>query len=409
MLVYNLFRRERALLGTLLLGRVCVGDGRPLIDQGAVLVEDGRIAFAGRAPDLEADAHEVIDYGQRTLLPGLIDAHNHICLDPGDHERQMREPLSLMSMKATQRCRVDLRSGVTTLRSVGDPGGIDVQLREEIAAGRLAGPRLLVAGAPITRTGGHAWQLGGEADGVDAVRRTVRQQVRLGVDLIKIMASGGVSTEGSDPSAAEMTAEEIATAIEEAHARGLKAAAHAHGGPGARYAVESGIDTVEHGTQIDDPDLIGLMRERGTLMVINLWNSNPKRYEDPAMKARYPKFHFEKGRALAHKAFENFPRFVAAGIPIATGTDCHHGKMWLQVESLVEGGMSVLQALQAATLMGARACGLEQETGSLEQGKLADVLVVGTDPLTDVAAALQDVVDVWQAGKRVVVDGVLVA
>ena len=127
------------------------------------------------------------------------------------------------------------------------------------------------------------------------------------------------------------------------------------------------------------------------------------------MRARYPKFHFEKGRALALKAFENFPKFVEAGIPIATGTDCHHGKMWLQVESLVEGGMTVLEALRSATLLGARACGIEHETGSLERGKLADVLVVDGDLLTDVAGALQNVVDVWQAGQRAVIDGVLVA
>ncbi|MFC4555389.1 metal-dependent hydrolase family protein [Georgenia faecalis] len=377
---------------TIKAGTLIDGTGaEPLTDMIITVVDDRISAIR---PAAESSEPVDLDCGDLTVIPGLIDCHDHLDLDVGDEEAQSREPVSYMAMKAVANAKVVLDAGITTLRYLGAPHGVDLELRRAIAAGEIPGPRLFVAAEPIMRTGGHAHFLGREADGVDDVRRAVREQLKKGADQIKVMASGGMSTAGSSPIVQEFTDEEIAAAIDEAHRALRPIAAHAHGGSGVTVAVRHGVDTIEHGVLLtrEQVELIA----RSDTVLISTESVARAVAETPDMPDHYRE---KISGSLAASA-----RMLAwaheAGVTVAVGCDTAHARMDIEMSALVEAGWNPLEAIRCLTLNGAKVIRQQSELGSIEVGKIADLVAIDGDPLTD-PSALRSVHHVMQAGRLV--------
>lgn len=383
---------------------------------GIVLVQGGRIYAAGPTVKVPQDA-QVIDLGDATLLPGFIDAHTHIASEAeADWQKRMLDSIKQSSVergiRSTARARRTLEAGFTTIRSVGAPDQIDVALRNAIAAGDAVGPRILASGAAIGSRGGHCDRTGfppgrfgeepgiadGVAAGVDGFREAVRYQVKYGADLIKVCATGGVLSVADDVGSPQLTPAELRALVEEAHRLGRRVAAHAHGDLGARQAVEAGVDTIEHGTFLSARTL-GMMKARGVHLVPTLMAYE---FVDPA-RAKLPPGIAKKAREAITGRGESMKRAVAAGVPIALGTDAgviEHGTNAREFVLLVQYGLRPTQALLAGTREGARAVGLERSKGTLERGKDADVVAVPGDPTKDIGAT-ERVVFVMKSGQVV--------
>lgn len=378
--------------------RVIDGTGRDPIADGVVLVEGDRIRAVGpRAEVAVPEGATVIDCGDQTLLPGLVDAHSHASIIPGlgDQIGQLRQPPAPQVLRAVANLRADLRSGVTTMRVVGEEHFIDVDLKTAIAEGRLPGPRLLVATRPITARHGHGAALT-TSDGEDEIRRHIRENVARGADLIKVFMTGGVSSRGTAARWYAYSRREIEVAVEEAHRNNKPVAVHAHGGPGVRICLEAGVDTIEHGKLCELDDLVEMRRRNVWLVTNNAVSGHPDGIEKgdghvPAIMAKLRE-------ARAH-ARENFAAVLESGVRWALGTDSMHGLMWWEIAQVVEWGATPHDALLAATRRAAEAIGLGDRVGSLEAGKLADVVGVHGDPLADVTC-LRRVGFLMQGGRR---------
>lgn len=335
-----------------------------------------------------------LDLSEFVVAPGLIDCHEHLGLDIGDEQAQCQEPIEYITAKAVRNAQNILAAGITTVRDVGEKGLVGPSIKRAISDGIIAGPRLLVAGRNVVRTGGHGWFLGVEADGVDALRAAVRTEVARGADLIKTMASGGVSTYGSDAVAPEFSDDELAALIGEAHRRGRKVAVHAHGGEGLRAAVKLGADSVEHGTFLTDED-VQLMIDYGTYLVITTGV-----VDEILRRSDVPGFMKDK---LASTG-EGFRALLAhtrgTGLKIALGTDLNHGRLSVEMNAMVAAGYQPMEAIQAATSQAAELCGIADDVGTLEVGKVADLVAVKGDPLSDVGD-MSSIVAVVKAGKLV--------
>lgn len=378
-----------------------------------ILIEGGRVKAVGASVPIPAGA-KVIDLSSLTVLPGLMDCHTHLV---GDYAND-KDPLSELKKTAADRAfesvpnaKATLDAGFTTVRDVGTYRAfVDVAMRDAIARGDFPGPRMFVAGAYLTITGGAGavtgfapdltlpWDLRfGIADGVDQVRQRVRDIAQHGVDLIKILATGAFLTHGSDPHAVEYSYEEIKAAVEEAKQKGLRVAAHAHSADGIKNAVRAGVASIEHGTYLDDEG-IRLMKEHGTYLVADIYDAEWIRQ---GAAAGYPQDFALKqpeGDELQRQAFR---KAVQAGVRIAFGTDASnfpHGLNARQFAWQVKYGQSPMQAIRSATLSAAELIGREQEIGTLEPGKWADLIAVKADPLADVRA-LEDVSFVMKEGK----------
>lgn len=373
-------------------GTLIDGTGADPVSDVVITVEDDRIIAI--TPAAEVTERVDLDFGAFTLIPGMIDCHDHLDLDVGDEEAQSKEPASYMVMKAVGNARAILEAGITTLRYLGAPKNVDIEMRRAISAGEIMGPRLNIAGEPIMRTGGHAHFLGREADGVDDVRKAVREQLKKGADVIKIMVSGGMSTSGSSPMMQEFTDEEIAAAIDEAHRAGRTIAAHAHGGPGVTVAVRNGIDTIEHGALLTE-EQVSMIAQSETILVsteavaraVAELPGMPDHYRDKiagSIAATATML------AWAHKA----------GATVAVGCDTAHARMDVEMSALVDAGWSPVEAIRSLTLNGAKVLRRDHDLGSIEPGKIADLVVLQGDPLSD-PAALRNVHRVMQAGRWV--------
>jgi imidazolonepropionase-like amidohydrolase len=371
--------------------RVLDGQGG-LVENGAVLVDGDRIAAIGPAATVPrpGDAR-VLDLDGCTLLPGFIDCHDHLGIDLGDEEAQSHESGAWQTVRVIRNARRCLDAGITTVRDLGEKDHFDVEWRRAFASEEADGPQLLIAGRIVTRTGGHAWYFGRQADGPDEVRRAVREQLRAGVDVIKVMLTGGAGTAGTDPSAAGYTREEITAAVEEAHAGGRKIAGHGYAGPAIRWAVEAGIDSIEHGAYLTEADLL-LLAERGTYLVVTYGV-----YAAGAESERVPPAMAQQLKRVRERYVETLACARELGVRIATGGDTYHAEPALEAAGLRLAGFSAPHIITALTSQAAQLCGLT-DRGVLAPGKRADIVAVDGDPLDDVSR-LRAVRLVVQAGR----------
>jgi imidazolonepropionase-like amidohydrolase len=386
-------------------GRLFDGWSARLVERPLVLIEDGRIT-AIESGDVEPppDA-EVVDLGEVTLLPGLIDTHVHLGFDasaaPVAHLQAATDEALLQRMRAN--AATALAAGITTVRDLGDRAFLAVALRESLAAEPGTGPEIIAAGPPLTSPGGHCYFMGGEVAGEDGIRRAVRESVARGADLIKIMATGGALTPTSNPMEPQFTVDEVAAAVHEAHELGRPVTVHAHATVGMRLAVDAGADGIEHGmfwvedgVRID-PALVDRIAENETWICPTAGIRPDQQGENrppPAVAAR-----------LAH-----FPTVVAAlhaaGVRLVAGSDSGiapvkpHDVLPYSIRAMATAGMSNLAALRSATAQAALACRVDDRKGRLAPGKDADILAVAGDPLTDLHT-LDQVRAVYRAGHRV--------
>ena len=360
-----------------------------VIDRGFVVVEKNRISKVGKGPGpAEQNGDEVIDLGGRSLLPGLIDCHVHLCIDGSADPMQSlrKDSEQMVTLKAARNAYLSLLAGVTTIRDLGSLNGITVSLRDAINLGITIGPRIVCCNQAVCITGGQGWEFSRQADGVDEVRQAVREQLRTGANFIKLMSTGGVMTPGIDPGAAQFTYEELRAGVEEAHKAGRKAASHAQGNEGIKNSLRAGIDTIEHGIFLDD-EAIGLFLEKKAVLVPTL--SAPFNIMGKGEKSGIPAFVIEKTQRVKDTHTESTKKAYQAGIPIAMGADAGtpfngHGENLKELELLVAIGLSPMEAILSATHIAAETVGLGQMIGTIEEGKLADLIVVEGDPVKDI-------------------------
>jgi imidazolonepropionase-like amidohydrolase len=383
-----------------------VHTGKTLDAQTIVVSADRIVAIAATDATPAQPGDKVIDLGGMTALPGLIDVHTHLTMNPNfDPYFELTQTDAKEAINGVVNARTTLMAGITTVRNVGASGFVDVDLRDAINAGQVAGPHMQVSGPLIGITGGHCDEnllpiqyhdVGdGVADGIPAVQHKVRENIKYGADLIKICATGGVLSKGDDPQASQFTLEEMQAMVADAHRLGRKVAAHAHGAQGILWASEAGVDSIEHGSYIDDQS-IAVMKKNGTYLVPTLY------LEDWMLQyGKLPPFYQQKMKDVVAVAKKNIRHAYESGVKIAMGTDAAvypHGLNAHEIEVYVRDlGMSPLQAIQTATVNAADLMGWTDRTGSLDAGKWADVIAVDGDPLKDVRL-LQDVKFVMKAG-----------
>ncbi len=376
-------------------------DGDPVLRDAWVHVEEGRIA-AVASSEPNASSHAVrIDAPDATLLPGLVDCHVHFALSGRpDWLEEVKEPYALACWRAERYARATLRAGFTTVRTLGGRDGLDVALRDAQASGLVEGPRLNVANQVVCMTGGHGSWLGREADGPDEVRKAVREQLKAGADTIKLMATGGVMTPGVEPGAQQYTFEELRAGVEEAHKAGKRTASHAQGSEGVKAAVLAGIDSIEHGFFLTD-EIIALMKERGTFFSATLVAGRGIAEAPPNT---VPDWARAKAQSVLRAHVDSFQRAYQAGLRLVLGTDAgtpfnYHGANAQELVLMVRNGVSPLDGLRAATRNGAELLGRADQLGSIEPGKVADLVLCAGDATRD-PPLLAD-----RANRRAVIQG----
>lgn len=377
-------------------------------ERATVVIEDARISAVGPDTRITIPKGATVIEGQgKALLPGLIDCHIHYCLDAGpDSIRSLeQDDPTVTAVKAVTHARATLEGGVTTVRDVGSRAHISISVTRAIRAGIIPGPRTLNAGLAICMTGGHAWFIGRQADGTDDVVKAVREQIRAGADVIKFIATGGVLTPGVSPGAAQLTLEELKAGVEEAARAGRRVAAHAHGAQGMKNAIRAGVHSIEHGTLLDD-EAIELFLKHRTFLVPTL--SAIQSGCEFGKQGGMPDYAVQKSMALGEEQKKTFRKAVKAGVRIAMGTDAGtpfnpHGRNAQELRRMVEFGMTPMMAVEAATASAAALLGLEQEIGTIETGKQADLILVNGNPLDDIALLQEpaNVEYVIQGGKIV--------
>ena len=375
-----------------------VVNGTILLNQ-IILIDSNKIIDIGPSLSIPKNA-EVIDLSNATVLPGLMDCHTHLTWEPGDnyYEDIFRKTPIDYAVRAPIYLKHTLEAGFTMCRDVGSDQLIDISLRDAVNDGSIVGPRMLVATFCIGATGGHVdltgfnpnidWRYNkdytGVADGVEELRKRVRNNIKWGADVIKFAATAGVLSEEESVGAAQYSLEEMKAIVDEAHRWGKRVAAHAHGTEGIKLAIEAGVTSIEHGSLIDDEG-IRMMKEKGTWLVADIYNDDYILSE--YSKKGYPEKILNKERMIGKLQRENFQKAVKAGVKIAYGTDAGvypHGWNGKQFFYMVKYGLTPMQAIQSATINAADLMGWKEKTGSLTKGKLADIIAVEKNPLEDI-------------------------
>lgn len=328
----------------------------------------------------KADGGSGVDFAtELTALPGYIDCHEHIGIDVGDEHAQSVDEVPRIMLRGVRALTQMTKGGVTTIRDCGELYTTEPYWIEALANGTIQGPRVVRSVTPICRTGGHAWYLGTQADGEDAIRAAVRRNVRQGAQFIKIMATGGFGTVGSSPGRPEFTSAELKAAVDEAHRLGCKVAAHAHGGQGVDDALDAGVDSIEHGC-IATEEQLARMAAQGTVLVVTLGVGLAFEVEPDVPSVI---------RARMAEVNAGYWKVLAAanhlGVTVATGSDCVHGGVANEMIYLAKAGASAADALSAGTVAGAKLIGRD-DIGRLAPGCAADLVLVDGDPTADVSA-----------------------
>lgn len=365
-------------------GNLIIGDGN--YKEGFdIRISDGRIAEVGRSLDT-SKGDTVIDLTGRWVLPGLIDAHVHVALSgTTDPYRILSLSDADVTVEAVNNVKRLLRAGFTTARDVGGRNGINISVKKAIKEERIEGPRLLVAGSFITMTGGHGWRYGRQADGEIECRKAAREQIFNGADLLKVMATGGVSDvdTGGSPENAQLSEKEIAAVVEEAKKARKRVAAHCHGLDGIRNAVNAGVTSVEHGSFADRKTL-ELMKERGVYLCICIRAT----YQE-ANATGIPPNVASWAQKVLKSQLETLRMAHELGVKVVFGTDAGtpmnpHGENGSEFPFLLRGGLSEMEAIQAATKTASELLGCSEDIGTLEEEKAADIIVVRNNPLDDI-------------------------
>ena len=368
--------------------RIIDGTGAEPVRGRSVVVEKGVITAV--VDDARAPRGHGIDLAGHTLLPGLINCHVHLCFGAeADPVRPVREePLALTAIKALLRARETARAGVTTVRDLGGREYVEIAARRAIQEGLIDGPRILAAGRPVCMTGGHGHWLGREADGPDDARKAVREQLKAGADVIKIIATGGVMTPGVEPGSPQMTLEEMRAAIEEARKAGRRTAAHAMAATGISEAIDAGITSIEHGVFLTEA-IVAHMRRDGTFLVPTL--NAPTAIAAGGVAAGIPAFMVRKSEEVLTAHVASFQLAHRAGVRIAAGADSgtplnFHGSLLPELTLMVKYGMTPLEAIRSATVTAAECLGLGEVTGRVAPGYAADLIAVAGDPAERIEA-----------------------
>jgi imidazolonepropionase-like amidohydrolase len=372
---------------------VDVKTGR-VTDNATVVIQGDKITGIGPPQwgNPPANLRE-INLPNATLLPGLIDAHTHLTFDPTFGYQELGISIPKEALIGAKNARVTLEAGFTTVRNLGASGYTDIALRDAINEGMIPGPRIIASGPALSITGGHCdqnllpyeWHAksDGAADGVEGVQHKVREIIKYGADVIKVCATGGVLSKGDDPRASQYTLEEMKAIVADAHRLGRKVAAHAHGAQGIAWAAEAGVDSIEHGSYIDDPG-IKMMKAHGTYLVPTQYLSDWMR--ENAARIGLPAMYAGKMKEVSGISRQNIKKAFDAGVKIAFGTDAAvypHGLNAREFAVYVQIGMTPLQAIQTATVNAADLLGWTR-IGSIEAGNFADIIAVNGDPTKDV-------------------------
>jgi imidazolonepropionase-like amidohydrolase len=384
--------------------RLFDGKSDRVVSPGVIIVSGAKIQAIGSGANVPAGA-EIIDLGDATILPGFMDVHTHLTSQASDDWKQdeldaLKKTVPERTLETVEYAHKTLMIGFTTVRDVGSGDLIDVGLRNAIREGKITGPRMLVAVRAIGATGGHCdptagyrpglfdKSTGGEeavANGPDAVRAAVRTNIKYGADILKACATGGVLSLTDDVSAPQMTQAELDALVDEAHSLKRKTAAHAHGAEGAKRAIRAGIDSIEHGTFLDD-EALDMMKARGTFFVPTLMATEGLR-EQLQKGLYFPPLVEAKARAALAARDRTFEKVLAKGVRVALGTDAAvypHGRNAEEFHMMVDLGMRPVDALKAGTSSAAELIGVADQLGTLEAGKLADIVAVPGDPTQDI-------------------------
>jgi len=364
-----------------------------------VAIEDGRISGVDFHGGVAPEDMALIDLGESTLLPGLVDAHSHLCWDPdGEPEDLAGDSHEVLLGRARRHAEAALSSGITTIRDLGDRDFATLSLREEYRRGTTMGPELMVAGPPLTPSGGHCWFLGGEADGAEALVDAVNARAARGVDWIKVMATGGFTTTGTDPWQPQYNGDELAAVVGAAHRAGLPVTAHAHATAGIAAALAAGVDGIEHCTFLSEsgvaasPEVIEAIVAKGVWCGITIGRVVPEMPEDIA--------------ALVEELRRSMRLLIDSGAHVAFSTDAGvdaakpHDALPLELADLSRHGFTATEVLTGATAAAAASCGVGHRKGRIAPGYDADLLAVAAG-LDEDLAALSDVKAVWRAGTQV--------
>jgi imidazolonepropionase-like amidohydrolase len=368
--------------------RIIDGTGTEPVRGRSVVVEKGMISAV--VDDARAPRGTGVDLAGHTLLPGLINCHVHLCLgaEPDPVRPLREEPLAMTAIKALVRARQTAEAGVTTVRDLGGRDYVEIAVRRAIQEGLATGPRIVAAGRPVCMTGGHGHWLAREADGPDDARKAVREQLKAGADVIKIIATGGVLTPGVEPGSPQLTLDEMRAAIEEAGKAGRRTAAHAMASTGIADAIAAGITSIEHGIYLTD-EIVARMRRDGTFLVPTL--NAPAAIATGGLAAGIPEYAVRKSEVVIPPHVASFQLAHRAGVRIAAGADSgtplnFHGSLLPELELMSKYGMTPLEAIRAATVTAADCLGLGSVTGRIAAGYAADLIAVAGEPAERLSA-----------------------
>lgn len=354
--------------------------GSPPIEQGCVIIEGERILAVGREEKIRMEGiPRTLDCSDQTLMPGLIDCHNHLSLDPtlDNYLYRMNDSIPELTLRAAATMTIDLHSGVTTSRCLGDKGFLDVECKKAVNSGLVPGPRLLIATRGIRAFHGHGF-VGYPFGGIDQIRAVVRENIAAGADLIKIYITGTLRGPQGIPS--YFSKEEIQTAVDEAHRVGIPVTTHCIGGIGFEWAIETGIDFIEHGYFLTDQQIDLLIKSDRWLVM------TPSVFLTDARIKTLPANLIDGHLAQRDEVFERMRAVIKSGAKLAVGTDGMHGGLAQEIQYLVDLGATPNQALMAATYHAAKLCGLETSIGTLVPGKYADIIGIEGNPMEDIGA-----------------------